>query len=136
MNEKLNLKTIKPGSCVGRRSIHVLALLSLMGCCGVFAQNQAASSSASSSKLNSLARDERLFYQEREKQIDALVYQGTQLELKQNYDMAVDKYLEAKKIADDILKDHAIESFKTRSDNCALKVSNAYFYWARFIYND
>ena len=137
MNVRLIQKTIKPGGSAGHRSIPVLTLLVLMGACCVFAQQPAASAgSASAPKLNPLIRDQRLFYQEREKQIDDLVSQGTQLELKQNFDMAVDKYLEAKKIADDILKEHAVPSFKTRSDNCALKISNAYFYWAKSIYNE
>ena len=82
MNERLIQKTIKPGGTAGHRSIPVLTLLVLMGSCCVFAQQSAASAgSASAPKLNPLIRDQRLFYQEREKQIDELVYQDLQLHL-------------------------------------------------------
>ena len=103
MNVRFIQKTIMPGGSAGHRSIPVLTLLVLMGACCVFAQNPGASPAGvpAAPKVNPLIRDQRLFYQEREKQIDELVSQGTQLELKQNFDMAVDKYLEAKKIIKD-----------------------------------
>ena len=118
-----------------RHPLPALAVLILMSASGLFAQN-ADPAAGQPAKKNSLIADRRISYQEREKQIDTLVREGIQLELKKDFDKAIDKYLEAKKIADELFEAAAMPSFKSRSEHCASKISNAYFYWASSIYQD
>ena len=113
-------------------SIRVTALLVFLGTWSGYAQKKAADSPLSSAQKG-LILNQRMSYKEREQKIDELVREGVELELKKDFDMAVDKYLAAKKLADEIVN---VESFKVRSDKCASKVADAYFYWAQNIYND
>ena len=111
----------------------ITVLVFLSGFTGFAQQKTGTSLSHEQRKLIS---DQRIFYQSREKEIDALVGEGVKLEMKQDYDMAIDKYLAAKKIADEVLASASIPSFKLRSEQCASKIANAYFYWAQNLYND
>lgn len=115
-----------------RCSLRVMTLLIFLTAWSGYAQKKAAEPVLNSAQKN-LILDQRLSYKEREQKIDELVREGVGLEMKQDFDMAVDKYLAAKKLADEIVN---VQSFKTRSDNCASKIANAYFYWAQNIYND
>ena len=115
-----------------RCSLRVMTLLIFLTAWSGYAQKKAAEPVLNSAQKN-LILDQRLSYKEREQKIDELVREGDGLEMKQDFDMAVDKYLAAKKLADEIVN---VQSFKTRSDNCASKIANAYFYWAQNIYND
>ena len=121
---------------ISRRHSLPLAVLVLMGACCAWAQNNPSSAAASGSQNSTLVRNQRISYKAREQKIDDLVKKGVQFELKKDFDKAIDQYFAAKKLADEVLKDVSVPSFKTRSDNCAAKISNAYYYWAKAIYED
>ena len=110
------------------------ALFFLSGFAGFAQQNTVGSSLSPDQKKMIL--DQRVSYKARELKMDELVAEGVKLEMKQDYDMAIDKYLAAKKIADEILAVSSIPSFKMRSEQCASKIANAYFYWAQSLYKD
>ena len=101
----------------------ITVLVFLSGFTGFAQQKTGTSLSPEQRKLIS---DQRIFYQSREKEIDALVGEGVKLEMKQDYDMAIDKYLAAKKIADEVLQSSNLPIFKMRSEQCASKIANAY----------
>ena len=115
-------------------SLPVCAVLFLTSSFCAFSQQKEPVQSGASK--DSLVAEQRLSYREREQRIDALVQEGIRLELKKDFDQAIDQYLAAKKIADDMFAATPMPAFKTKSDNCASKISNAYFYWARSIYED
>ena len=119
-----------------RHSLPLAAVLVLMGACCAWAQNNPSSAAASGNQNSTLVRNQRISYKAREQKIDDLVRKGVQFELKKDFDKAIDQYFSAKKLADEILKDVSVPSFKSRSENCAAKISNAYYHWAKDIYED
>ena len=131
----MNKSKIKDRAVRGVRrkpvSFVLTAACFLLGCC-VSAQETEASNANSQTGL---VKQTRLWYKDKEKQIDDLVREGVQFELKKEYQPAIDKYNEAKTIADSP-ELAAIETFKSRSDKCASKIANAYFYWAQAIYDE
>ncbi len=110
------------------------ALFFLSGFTGFAQQNTVGSSLSPDQKKMIL--DQRVSYKAREQKMDELVAEGVKLEMKQDYDMAIDKYLAAKKIADEVLQSSNLPIFKMRSEQCASKIANAYFYWAQNIYKE
>ncbi|MBQ6598784.1 MAG: tetratricopeptide repeat protein, partial [Lentisphaeria bacterium] len=136
----MNNKTIKELKiCCGSVrsfSLHVFAVLLFLSSLSGFAQQKKAETTLTPAQKKQIL-DQRSSYQEREKKIDELVTEGVKLEMKQDYDMAVDKYLDAKKIADEVLEASPnTPIFKIKSDNCASKIADAYFYWAQSYYKD
>ena len=120
---------------VRRHTLRVIPVLIFLSAWCSYAQNKAADSTIPTAQKE-LILNQRFSYKEREQKIDELVREGVKLEMKQDFDMAIDKYLAAKKLADEISEKSNVPSFKQRSDNCASKIANAYFYWAKNIYND
>jgi type II secretory pathway component GspD/PulD (secretin) len=117
-------------------SLHVFTLLVFLSSLSGFAQQKNVETTLTPAQKK-LILDQRSSYQERETRINELVGEGVKLEMKQEYDMAIDKYLAAKKIADEVLKASPnMQIFKIKSDNCAAKIANAYFYWAQNYYKD
>ena len=116
-------------------SVSVITMLLVLNSFTGPAQQKTTGPSLTPEQKN-LIRDQRISFKEREQKIDQLVGEGVKLEMKQDYDMAIDKYLAAKKIADEILAVSSIPSFKMRSEQCASKIANAYFYWAQSLYKD
>ncbi len=136
----MNNKTIKElkiccGSVRGF-SLHVFTVLLFLSSLSGFAQQKKVETTLTPAQKKQIL-DQRSSYQEREKKIDELVTEGVKLEMKQDYDMAVDKYLAAKKIADEVLEvSPTTPKFKILSDKCAAKIADAYFYWAQNYYKD
>lgn len=120
---------------VRRSSLHVITVLVFLSALTGFAQKKTVAAPLTPAQKD-LIRDQRMSYKEREQKIDEIVGEGVKLEMKQEYDMAIDKYLAAKKIADEVLENSNMPVFKTRSDQCAAKIANAYFYWAQSLYKD
>ena len=140
MNDSMSNKKSVSGAPF-RVSLRTVSFLILTGAFAAFAQQNETAGAAAGKSLPAakypLAASMRISYQAKEKEIDDLVRQGTELETKKNeYEQAIDKYLEAKKIADELFESTSMPSFKTRSENCAVKISNAYFYWASAIYRE
>ncbi|MBE6371522.1 MAG: tetratricopeptide repeat protein [Lentisphaerae bacterium] len=136
----MNNKTIKELKiCCGSVrsfSLHVFTVLLFLSSLSGFAQQKKVETSLTPTQKNQIL-DQRSSYQEREAKIKELVTEGVQLQMKQDYDMAIDKYLAAKKIADDVLAvAPTAQRFKDISDKCAAKIADAYFYWAQSYYKD
>ena len=134
----MNNKTIKELKiCCGSVcsfSLHVFTVLLFLSSLSGFAQQKKAETTLTPAQKKQIL-DQRSSYQEREKKIDELVTEGVKLEMKQDYDMAIDKYLAAKKIADEVLAvSPTTQRFKDLSDKCAAKIADAYFYWAQSYY--
>ena len=136
MNSKIKEKA---GCGAASRRPHTLSAASIVVllACSAFlpaAGSDNTPAASSRTKMSPLAASQRLEYKEKERQIDEMVKEGVQLEMKHEYEQAIAKYLAAKKLADEMAKLAPVEAFTQRSENCASKISNAYYYWAKFYY--
>ncbi|MBO4646583.1 MAG: hypothetical protein J5806_00325 [Lentisphaeria bacterium] len=136
----INSKIKEKAGCGGAlrpHSLPVASIVVLLSVCCAYSQaadRPADTATSPSQKIPSLAAAQRGEYKEKERQIDEKVREGVQLELKHEYKQAIDKYLAAKAIADDLAKQTSMPQFTQRSQECAAKISNAYYFWAKFYY--
>ena len=71
-----------------------------------------------------------------EKEIDSLVAEAVKCYQNNEFDKAIDLYLNAKKQLETLYKTSNLPRIKTKIDNCDLSISKAYYYWAQKIYFD
>ncbi len=77
---------------------------------------------------------EVILLQSVEKKIDQTVADAVQAYQKDEFDKAIDLYLDAKKRLETLYESHPLPRLRTKIDNCTLAISKAYYYWAQKIY--
>ncbi len=79
---------------------------------------------------------EIVLLQSAEKKIDQTVADAVQAYQKDEFEKAIDLYLDAKKRLEELNESHPLPRLRDKIDNCALSISKAYYYWAQKIYFD
>ncbi len=77
---------------------------------------------------------EIILLQSTEKKIDQTVAEAVQAYQKDEFEKAIDLYLDAKKRLEALNESHPLPRLSAKIDNCALAISKAYYYWAQKIY--
>lgn len=87
-------------------------------------------------RKNEFKNRELIRLQGSEKEIDSLVAEAVKCYQNNEFDKAIDLYLNAKKQLETLYKTSNLPRIKTKIDNCDLSISKAYYYWAQKIYFD
>ena len=101
------------------------------------AEDAAAMSAAElSDRKNEFKNREVIHRQGTEKECDELVAEAVKYYQNDEFDKAIDLYLNAKKQLETLYASSNLPRIKTKIDNCDLFISKAYYYWAQKIYFD
>ena len=87
-------------------------------------------------RKNEFKNRELIRLQGSEKEIDSLVAEAVKCYQNNEFDKAIDLYLNAKKQLETLYKSSNLPRIKAKIDNCDLSISKAYYYWAQKIYFD
>lgn len=98
--------------------------------------SQALSSAELSERKNEFKNREFVRLQGSEKEIDRLVAEAVKFYQNDEFDKAIDLYLDAKGRLETLYRTSNLPRIKAKMDNCDLSISKAYYYWAQKIYFD
>ena len=98
--------------------------------------SQALSSAELSQRKNEFKNREFVRLQGSEKEIDRLVAEAVKFYQNDEFDKAIDLYLDAKGRLETLYRTSNLPRIKAKMDNCDLSISKAYYYWAQKIYFD
>ena len=126
-----------------KHSVPGLTAALLLSACCVFAQDGKGKKAAVPENAPDAA-EQKIEYRNKEtvrlqgieKKIDGMVAQAGKFYRSNEFDKAIDLYLDARKQLADLYELHKQPRFQEKLDLCTEAVSKAYYYWAQQIYND